>query len=150
MYTPYFFSIRQQKCMAFRPHIIFCNYFNTYVLLSFQACSIITISLNSIKLKFNYNCHECFVFKPRGMLFLGVGGWTQAQHFCRLQWTQRSALCYCRKQIYYLTCDSKLYSMACQVYLAVNFGTEFLRCLIECYLLKGCLIKCSLLIGTTQ
>ena len=62
---PTLFPIRQQQSIALRPHIIFCNYFNTYILLAFQASSIISSSLNSVKLKFNIICHECLVKYPR-------------------------------------------------------------------------------------
>ena len=75
------FPIRQQQFIALRPHIIFCNYFNTYILLAFQASSIISISLNSVKLKFNIIVmSKCIVCIPRN--FIAWCGRTQEL----LQW----------------------------------------------------------------
>ena len=39
-------------------------------MLSIQAGSIIFISLNSVKLKFSYNCHGLALFLPRVMVLL--------------------------------------------------------------------------------
>ena len=94
-----FFSIRQQQYIALRPHIIFCNYFNTYILIAFQASSIISISVTSVTLKFNYNCH-C-VYTPRN--FIAWPGWADAQPGQLQQRTQRMLSAIVEKQMYPLT-----------------------------------------------